>query len=77
MKKKENVDLGALITAAIETAKIKQGDVIAESGISRSSFYRAIGAGGKASKPNVVALVSAIIFGNKYNSNCFDNYPYI
>jgi len=60
MKKKENVNFGALITASIETAKIKRGDVITESGISRSSFYRAIGAGGKASKPNVVALVRAI-----------------
>jgi hypothetical protein len=60
MKKKENLNLGALITASIETAKIKRGDVIAESGISRSSFYRAIGAGGKTSKPNVVALVRAI-----------------
>ena len=60
MKKKEKVNLGALITASIETAKIKQGDVIGESGIARSTFYRGIGAGGKISKPNVVALVRAI-----------------
>jgi DNA-binding phage protein len=60
MKKKENVNFGALITASIEIAKIKQVDVIAESGISRSTYYRAIGAGGKASKPHVVALVRAI-----------------
>ena len=60
MKKKENADLGALINASIETTKIKKGDVIAESGISRSSFYRAVSENGKASKPNVVALVRAI-----------------
>ena len=60
MKIKKNEDFGALITASIETAKIKKSNVIKESGISRSSFYRAISANGKASKPNVVALVRAI-----------------
>lgn len=60
MKKKENAGLGALLNASIETAEIKKGDVIAESGISRSSFYRALSENGKASKPHVVALVRAI-----------------
>src|SRR4028118_2279323 len=60
MKKKENAGFGALIKASIEIAKIKKGDVITESGISRSSFYRAVSKNGKASKPNVVALVRAI-----------------
>ena len=60
MKKKENLNLGALVTASIEKAKIKKLAVIAESGISRASFYRAVSEGGKASKPNVVALVRAI-----------------
>ena len=59
MKNKENADFGAFITASIETAKIKKVDVIAESGISRSSFYRAVSAG-DVSKPNVVAIVRAI-----------------
>jgi uncharacterized protein YihD (DUF1040 family) len=60
MKKKGTLDPGAFITASIKTAKIKKSDIIAESGISKSSFYRAVSAASKVSKPNLVALVRAI-----------------